>query len=343
MQEKKIFIAGAGHAGRAFVESILDSRLPGHTVIGLADSSGAICAEAGLNSPDLSALLEHKRHGKRLSSFVTRGSLHFTAYVPDAIKEMRPTFVAEMSPTDTETGGGAKANAQAAIAAGSHLVFASKGVLVSNWDMLFATAKTARTRIRYSATVGAGIPILDAGSAFSLANPVFEIETVLNGTCVYILSLMETGMELDEALKHAQIAGLAEADPSSDIDGLDAAAKLCILARTVMKRSLRMADIARESLRSVKTLDILHAKARNMHIRAVGKISLADETLTASVTLREIPSGSPLARRGTENAVIFHSRHAGELTLMGKGAGPSETASAVTRDILVLGNDPAFP
>ena len=176
------------------------------------------------------------------------------------------------------------------------------------------------------------MPVIDAGLAFSQANPLESLEAVLNGTSVYVLSLMEEGMDLSGAVAAAQAAGMAEADPSADLDGWDAAAKLCILSRTLFGRPLTPAEVRRTSLRELAPGAIAEAKARGRVIRAVGRLDASG----ASIELVELDPSSPLARRGAENAVVYRSRFAGDLALIGKGAGPRETAAAVLRDLSLL-------
>jgi len=238
-------------------------------------------------------------------------------------------------------GGAAGRYARAGLAAGADLVFASKGALASDWDGITATARQAGRRLRFSATVGGGMPVLDAGLAFAQANPIDSIEALLNGTCVYILSLMETGMDFDDALKAAQAAGMAEADPAADIDGWDAAAKLSILSRVTMGCPLDVNAIERGSLRRASGEAVRSALRAGKRLRAVGRIErvVSDsgpDGARAAIRLMEVDARSALARSGSENAVVFSSRYAGDLALIGKGAGPRETAAAVLRDLAIL-------
>lgn len=248
-----------------------------------------------------------------------------------AIAAARPDILAELSPTEL-SGGAAVEYALAAIEAGADLVFASKGALAGAWERVVPAAGRAGRRLRYSATVGGGMPVIDAGLAFSLANPLESVEAVLNGTSVFVLSLMEAGLDLSRAVAAAQEAGMAEADPSADIDGWDAAAKLCILSRTLFGRPLLPAEVRRASLRDLAPDAVAAAGARGRVIRAVGRLDAGG----AAVELVELEPASPLARRGAENAVVYRSRIAGDLALIGKGAGPRETAAAVLRDLAIL-------
>ncbi len=292
--------------------------------------------------PWIDAIQEAKKAGLRLADLDLGGifgpdQASFYRNVEEAIIVARPQVLVELSSSNTRTGGAAAGHAKAAFAIDADVVFASKGALAADWDAIMTAARNAGRQVRYSATVGGGMPVIDAGTSFAKANPILSIEAVLNGTSVYVLSLMESGLSLDEAVRSAQEAGMAETDPSADLDGLDAAAKLCILARAVMGSSLEVGDVKRESLRSVTRAGLAAAIASGKRLRAVA--TLVRDThgsLRAEVKLTEVPSDSPLARTGSENAVVFHSRYSGTLSMIGRGAGPLETAPAVIRDLAVL-------
>lgn len=360
MKAKRLFISGLGYVGRAVLELLPEASSPRVLVVGLSDSSGALYDPDGFSEAELERLRRDKADGKRLAAAAAAlgagvgsaaaspaassappeaavASAGRRAFLPGregalaAIAAARPDILAELSPTEL-SGGAAVDYALAALGAGAELIFASKGALAGAWERVVPAAEAAGRRLRYSATVGGGMPVIDAGLAFSQANPLESLEAVLNGTSVYVLSLMEEGMDLGRAVAAAQAAGMAEADPSADLDGWDAAAKLCILSRTLFGRPLTPAEVRRTSLRELAPGAIAEAKARGRVIRAVGRLDVSG----ASIELVELDPSSPLARRGAENAVVYRSRFAGDLALIGKGAGPRETATAVLRDLSIL-------
>ncbi|OHD79859.1 MAG: hypothetical protein A3J97_07130 [Spirochaetes bacterium RIFOXYC1_FULL_54_7] len=362
MREIRIFIAGLGHVGRAVLALLQESSSPQVLIAGLADSSGAICfndalsPSSGTLSPSsdalspstgptvlwIAAIAEAKKAGWRLANMdldgiFGHGQITFHRNVEEAIAIARPQVLVELSSSNTRTGGAAAGHAKAAFAIDADVVFASKGALAADWDAIMAAAQDAGRQVRYSATVGGGMPVIDAGTSFAKANPILSIEAVLNGTSVFVLSMMENGMSLDDAVRSAQQGGMAETDPSADLDGLDAAAKLCILARAVMGCSLEVGKVKRESLRSVTSAGLSAAIASGRRLRAVATLERdIHGCIQAGVKLTEVPFESPLARTGSENAVVFHSRFSGTLSMIGKGAGPMETAPAVIRDLAVL-------
>lgn len=336
MDHKRIFVAGLGHVGRALLDMLADGAGHGLTVCGLADSSGAVVLADGFSPSALSGLAEAKRNGRGLSAQALPVGARLEPDALAAIRASAPDILAELSPTDPRSGGAALAHALAAADLGASVAFASKGALVAAWDRLADAFSRGGGAFRCSATVGGGMPVLDCGRSFSMANPIDSIEAVLNGTSVYVLSLMETGLGLDEAVKKAQAAGMAEADPSADLDGLDAAAKLCIMSRFILGLPLELDSVARQGIREADPSAVASAPGRRARLRAVGRLNLAGGRAQARVSLAEVPEASALARSGSENAVIFHSRNAGDLALIGKGAGPRETATAVMRDLLRL-------
>jgi homoserine dehydrogenase len=152
---------------------------------------------------------------------------------------------------------------------------------------------------------------------------------ILNGTTNYILTNMSHGMSFAAALKDAKSKGYVEADESLDLDGFDAAAKLVILANWIMGMKVTMPDIKRTGIRKVTSEDVKRAAKKNAAIKLIA--SCNKELI---VSPREIPIDDPLCVNGTLNAISFTSEHSGTQTIIGRGAGGTETASAILRDLL---------
>lgn len=335
-----IALAGFGGVARALVRILAElppGESPAFRVVALSDSSGCVLDRAGLDQGRLVDLAQAKEGG------VCLGAAPAARRGPEALVEALgrdwPSILVEVGPTELADGGGSKRRALAALRAGSSLVLASKGPVASAWDELVeaagGSADVAR-RIRCSATVGAGMPVIDAGRSLALGSPIRGIAACLNGTSSLVLGLMEEGLGLDEAIARAQELGMAEADPSADLDGHDAAAKLCILSRTVLGAPLLPAEVLRESVRCATASRIASARRAGARLRAVGRLRLEGGRTSASIRLEEVPETSPLAVSGGSCAVVFDSERAGGLSLVGKGAGPVETASALLRDLRIL-------
>ena len=157
---------------------------------------------------------------------------------------------------------------------------------------------------------------------------------ILNGTTNYILTNMANGMSFNDALDDAKQKGYVEADESLDLDGLDAAAKLVILANWIMGMKVVMSDIKRTGIRKIDSADIKRAAEKNSAIKL---IALCNKELT--VAPKEIPTVDPLCVSGTLNAISFTSEHSGTQTIIGRGAGGIETASSILRDLIDIRNE----
>jgi homoserine dehydrogenase len=187
---------------------------------------------------------------------------------------------------------------------------------------------------RFSGTVGGGTPILDYAKNSLGGEQIISFDGILNGTTNYILTNMAKGMSFNDALNDAKKRGYVEADESLDLDGLDAAAKLVILANWIMGMKVTMPDIKRTGIRKVNEEDIKSAASKNC---AVKLIASCNKELV--VGPKEIPVNDPLCVSGTLNAISFTSEHSGTQTVIGRGAGGIETASSILRDLINIRNE----
>jgi len=209
-------------------------------------------------------------------------------------------------------------------------VATNKGPLALALPALMELAEYKNVALRFSGTVGAGMPILDFGKKCLLGDKITSIRGVLNGTTNYILTRMtEAGVTMSQALEEAQKAGYAEEDPSYDMKGIDTACKLVIMANWLMGRDVTINDVDIEGIESVTPADILEAKAKNSVVKLIGTV---EDKITVHPAL--VDNNHPLAVDGALNAVSFKAGFAGEITMVGKGAGGIETAGAVLRDLI---------
>jgi len=212
---------------------------------------------------------------------------------------------------------------------GLHVISVNKGPLALAFPSLMELAVYNQVLLRFSGTVGGGTPILDYAKNSLRGEKMLSFKGILNGTTNYILSNMAKGQTFDTALKDARKRGYVEADESLDLDGLDAAAKLVILANWVMDMKVTLPDIKRTGIRNVTTNDVKNAEKKNSAIKLIASCS---KELT--VAPKEISVDDPLCVNGTLNAISFTSEHSGTQTIIGRGAGGTETASAIIRDLL---------
>ncbi|WP_419759116.1 homoserine dehydrogenase [Acidisoma sp.] len=232
--------------------------------------------------------------------------------------------------------GVAPAVVRAAIAAGKPVVTANKALLALHGGELAAEAEAAGVPLAFEAAVAGGIPAIKALREGLAANEIRAISGILNGTCNYILTVMrEQGRDFAEVLADAQALGYAEADPAFDIDGVDAAHKLAILAALAFGRPVDFAALHVEGIRRVSALDIAFAKELGFRIKLLGIAKRQDGGVEMRVHPAMVPEGEPIAQvDGVFNAVVAEGNFSGRVMLMGRGAGAGPTASAVVADLI---------
>jgi len=247
--------------------------------------------------------------------------------------------------------GPALALARNAIAGGKGLVTANKAMIAHHGLELAAAAEAAGVALKFEAAVAGGIPVIKGLSEGAAANAIERVYGILNGTCNYILSTMEdTGRDFADVLADAQRMGYAEADPTFDIEGIDAAHKLSILAAIAFGTRLRFDTVETMGISRVKAADIEQARALGYVIRLIGMAG-TDGTngaprLFQRVRPHLVPIDHPLAHvDGATNAVVAEGNFMGRLLFQGAGAGDGPTASAVVADIIDIAKGekgPAF-
>ena len=224
---------------------------------------------------------------------------------------------------------------------GKHVVTANKAALAANFKPLRDLAEAKGLMLRYEASVGGAIPVMAAVRSQLQANDFSEVMGIVNGTTNYILTKMtEEGAEYADALKKAQELGFAEADPTADVEGIDAANKLCILMGTLFDKYVEPAAIPRTGITGVTKKDIDEAKERGEVIKLIAGCKRdAKGDLTFSVEPKCLPAFHPLAGVSNEfNAIYITGNAAGEMMFYGRGAGSLPTGSAVAGDIVdILG------
>jgi len=215
------------------------------------------------------------------------------------------------------------------------VVTANKKLIAYNGIELEKLARSKGVHLRYGAAVAGGIPVIPGLQHGLAGDYVTRIEGILNGTCNFILSKMEEGAEFADVLKEAQALGYAEADPTEDVDGFDARAKLVILSRLALRADLDPEEIPCRSIREVGAIDFAYARELGCTIRQIARAELRDGDVLASVGPMLVPKASPLAwSRGTGNTVLVGGRYGGDVVFSGHGAGGHPTAVAVVSDVI---------
>ncbi len=243
--------------------------------------------------------------------------------------------------------GPAKALAAQALAAGKHVVTANKALIAHHGQALAESAEAAGVALRFEAGVAGGIPVLKALGEGLAANKISRVFGVLNGTCNYILSEMEaTGADYVEVLLDAQRLGYAEADPSFDVGGTDAAHKLAILAALAFGTRIDFGGVVTEGIERITLADIRTARDMGFSIKLLGMARMHDTGLEQRVRPCMVAETTPIgALKGVTNAVVAEGDFVGKCIFSGPGAGEGPTASAILADALDVARgvvSPAF-
>ncbi|MEH2336755.1 homoserine dehydrogenase [Nostoc sp.] len=227
-----------------------------------------------------------------------------------------------------------------ALSNGKHVVTANKAAIARFGAEIFTTANQAGVYVMLEAAVGGGIPVIQPLKQSLSVNRIHTVTGIVNGTTNYILTRMQTeGSNFNDVLADAQRLGYAEADPTADIDGLDAADKIAILASLGFGGRINLEDVYTEGIRQVSKTDIAYAEKLGFVIKllAIAKRNPPSSALSVRVHPTLVPQAHPLASiNGVYNAILVEGEPIGQVMFFGPGAGAGATASAVTSDILNL-------
>ncbi|MCP8321805.1 MAG: homoserine dehydrogenase [archaeon] len=294
-------------------------------IVAIADKKGAAINERGLN---IEKMLKIKKEMGSISKDLDKGFPNLSG--EEVIKETEAEIVIEVTPTDIISGEPGLTHIETSIKSGKHVITTNKGPLALALPALMDLADYNGVYLRFSGTVGGGIPILDLGRKCLIGDRIISIRGILNGTTNYILTEMgEKNIEFNEALRMAQELGYVEKDPSLDVDGFDTACKLVIMANWIMGKKVTLKDVKINGIRHVTLKELMDADKNNLTIKLIGSIDKGLEVKPKEISKRDV-----LCVHGTLNAVTFVSEFAGEETIIGRGAGGMETASAILRDLI---------
>ncbi len=226
----------------------------------------------------------------------------------------------------------------AAIAAGKPVVTANKQLIAQHGDELFAAAREAGVQLRFEAAVAGAIPIIRVVQESLGALEIERISGIVNGTTNFILSEMAaTGADYEEVLARAQELGYAEADPTEDVNGADAAAKMAILARLAFDTPVSLGNVSFEGIEEIRPDDIAYASELGLSLKLLGVAERHGDAISARVFPCFLYGGHPLAPvEGPFNAITVEAPSITEITMSGPGAGGIETASAVLGDVVSI-------
>jgi homoserine dehydrogenase len=326
----RIILCGFGVVGQSLVK-LFESRSEDlyakyglkPRVVGVFDSKGSAVDPAGLN---FNKLVDVKKKFGTVKNYAdTKNSMSGI----DMLKNVDADVLIETTASNYKDAEPGMTHITTAMKKGMHVISVNKGPLALAFPSLLELATYNQVMLKFSGTVGGGTPILDYAKNSLSGERITSFAGILNGTTNYILTNMGTGVTYEEALKDAKDKGYVEADESLDLDGLDAAAKLVILANWIMGMKVTLPDIDCTGIRKVTVDDIKKAAKNNCAIKLIA--SCNKELIVGP---KEVSNDDPLCVNGTLNAIAFTSEHSGTQTIIGKGAGGMETASSILRDLL---------
>ncbi len=253
----------------------------------------------------------------------------------ETIEKSGANVLVELTFTDLKTGEPALSHMIQALEAGMNVSTTNKGPAALHFPKLLELSKAHGGVIGVEGTVMSGTPALAVGMKMLAAAGVTRVQGILNGTTNYILGAMENGVDYADALQDAQAKGYAEADPTGDVDGHDAAAKVVILANLVMGQRMTMEDVSCTGISGISRAQIQSAQAEHQRWKLIGTLEHANGRIQGSVKPIKLDSTHPLyGVSGATNAITFSTDVLGDITLIGPGAGRIETGYAIISDIL---------
>jgi homoserine dehydrogenase len=343
MRVQRIILCGFGKVGRAFARLLHERRdlLQTHYALGLdltavVDIGGAALAPRALPTIPAAELLAHVNMGGTVEGFGHFGMPGATGEA--VIDSLDADLVVEATPTNLTTGEPGLRHMRAALRRGMHVAAANKGPLVLRYAELQALAREHGRQIYMSAATAAALPTLDVGQICLAGAQILGLEGILNGTTNFILTKMqEEGYQYLDALHEAQARGIAETDPTLDVEGFDTANKLILLANALLGTVYGPRDVTRRGITNITPHMVIEARRTGKCLKLIGRARMSHGSVNLSVAPEELPLDHPLAVvHGAEKAVTYETDTMGRVTVMGGQSSPSGAAAALLKDIINL-------
>lgn len=327
----KVQLIGFGNIGQGFARVLLEKA--GYLkerhgtdvrVVSVSDISGTAVDKNGV---DLCRALSVMQKTKKIINYP--GAKKFSGL--EAIEDIDADVVIEATPSNIETGEPGLSHMLAAMENKKHVVTSNKGPLALKFKKLRETAEKNNVMFRFEASVGGAMPIINLANEMLSGDEIYAIEGILNGTTNFILSRMtKEESPFEVVLREAQELGIAESDPSYDLDGVDTASKLVILANAIMGIDAAYKDVKIQGIRKITPEAIKLAREDGCAIKLIGEV----RNSKLEVAPRLVPVNHPLNVGGTLNVALLRCDIAGDITVVGKGAGAIETQSAILSDLI---------
>ncbi|RIK32157.1 MAG: homoserine dehydrogenase [Chloroflexi bacterium] len=335
----RLAVIGLGNVGRRFLELVQRK----HDLIKNRFNLDLIVTAAGdttggadyFRALDIPTILELKANGKGMAAYPTHG--RGERNMLEMVRGAEADVLVENTLTNLKDGEPGLSTMRAALSRKMHVVTANKGPLVLAYQELSALAKQNGVQLLHSAAVAGGLPVVNLGRRDLGASDITKFEGIVNGTTNHILQAMTEGESFDAALKHMQELGIAEADPTLDVDGWDAANKLVIVANACLHRPTKLSDVRVEGIRGVTPEHIAEAKANGQTIKLVARATRDLGTWKFTVRPERLDATHPLTLvPGGYMGVLYESDINGQIFARIKEENPYPTAAAVLRDVITL-------
>jgi homoserine dehydrogenase len=332
----KICLIGKGNVGTSLIELLKekseflnDEFNLNIKMVAIVEYDGALVNEDGIN---LEEVLSKKEKFRELPYWKVDSK------PKDLYKKLDINICVEATPTNPNTGEPALSHIIEALNNRINVVSSNKGPFYLKYKQIEDLAKKNNSIVRYEATVASVVPALSIADCL-IGNQIIGVNAILNGTCNYILSRMAAeGITFSKALKEAQELGIAETDPTLDIEGFDAAGKLVILANKLLGWTKTIKDVKIKGISNITPQTIELAKNDGLIIKHLAIVE--DNELI--VEPRLIESDSPLNISGTLNVIELKTKYAGDIVLIGRGAGGLEAASAILNDLIYIAKNKGY-
>ena len=335
----RIVVAGFGRVGRALAIQLVDGRGRLRDAYGVDCTIAGIATSRGTWIPAAEDDARKSRDALAAEPLKALPGRHEAWDGERAIREIDADLLVDATSGSIETGEPARTNVRAALERGMHVVAASKGAFVRNWAEIRDLAAAGRLELRMGAAAGAALPTIDL-ARYGLAGATIEaVDGILNGTSNYILSKMAaSGATFDEALRDAQAVGAAEADPRMDVEGIDTACKLVIIANSALGADLRLDDVEVTGITELDASHLERSAARGHMIRLLGTLRRNRGGWRARVEPTPLGANHPLAGvGGFEKGICYRTDLMDRVTVIGGRSDPKGAAAALVRDIVNLG------
>lgn len=340
----EIAFIGFGTVGRGLADLLLEKKAElkeRHNmtcrVVAISDiRGGSIMDDRGIDLKEALRLADSKKSIEEMPA--KRKGLSAL----ETIKESSCNAIAEVTWTNITDGQPGYSHLKTALSLGKHVATTNKGPIALHYRELAGIAKAKGAKLKFKGTVLSGTPAFNLFDGALAGCSVSAVRGIVNGTTNLILSEMEKGRDYAEVLKEAQKMGYAEADPTMDVEGWDAAAKAAILANYFFEADIKPQDVDRKGISAITLKDVAAAKVRGERIKLIAKAEMkgGERKVTAEVKPVPVPTSDPLANiMGVTNALTFATDCLGEVTVVGPGAGRRATGYSLLTDLLAISRE----